>query len=140
MSIQTNYFISALEYGSRQMITGVSCKEMFDYLKNSSQINESALANFRGWFYNKGFFVTEYEDDLRNKGWDQIIRPDDIETRYDEYKGFIRGDAYFKYLEYIEVREALKNSRSSTKTAIAAIIISTIVGIIQICLTLLGHN
>ncbi|MES2484638.1 MAG: hypothetical protein V4581_01635 [Bacteroidota bacterium] len=54
------------------------------------------------------------------------------EEKYDSFNSILTGEAYFKYLEYFEIREALKNSKQSTYIAIAAIAISIIVGIIPL--------
>lgn len=135
-TLETNQFIDTLKFGLEHQKDGISYNEMVLHLKSK---NWTKIDNpsFRRWFY-KNFFCQQAYNDNKNEHplnlWATLSIP--IEPKYDNDKSVITGEAYFKYLEYIDVKSALENAASSTKIAYGAILITLIVGLIQIAIAL----
>ena len=47
-------------------------------------------------------------------------------------KWFIKGDGVMKYMEYVELKEARDSSKKAQWTAITAIIVAVVLGVIQL--------
>lgn len=47
---------------------------------------------------------------------------------------FIDPESYFRYLDYLEMKSAQDNAKSAHRWAIAAIVLSAAIGLLQLCL------
>ena len=120
-----------MEYGL-ECQEGVSYNEMIDYLKTKNWNNVDSPA-FRQWFYKNFFCQKVYSDHYHEHPLNSLaILSVPIERKYDKEKASITGDAYFKYIEYLHIRTALRNARLSTIIAYIALFIPVIIGLMQI--------
>jgi hypothetical protein len=131
-NISNTFFIDALELGIKNLEEGISYTETIAFLKTKGW-NIIDSTSFRRWFYDS-FHCPEYYTHLDRSDLGDIIaaKVSQINKEFDSCKSTITGEAYFKYLDFVEVKKAFENAESSKKTATLALIVTIIVGIAQI--------
>jgi hypothetical protein len=130
----TNIYISILEYGEKHMTDGISYHDVAEHFKLDLSFTQQNEMAFIAWFYVNFFHHNVEADNILTGGFDLATA-----MKYNHIKCYMKGDAYFKLLEYRELYEARtnatiaeKNSRMATTLAIASLVLSSIVGLIGI--------
>lgn len=121
---EKSLYIAILEFGVSKIDTGFKNSDLLIYLKqNGLEVNiEDPVQLLRFFmFLNDNFF----------EGHDNRRYSSVGETK--NYTYFIRSEAYFNYLDYIELQEALKSSREAKSISIGAIVISALFAVASIC-------
>lgn len=106
-----NIYLEALEIGYNLGEEGVSFKELNTKLLDLKYVFNEDL--FRDWFY-RSF---EHKNRIRFTN-QPILGVSDIE---DDKKLRLSSDSLFQYLEYVELQEARKNSKSAKNYSLIAI-------------------
>lgn len=134
--INNTPFIDALEYGIQHINEGKSYNETIAYLKGKGW-NHVETASFKTWFYNS-FFCEGYLNGGSDVGVaeEKVLRFIHTTTQYDDYKCILKGDAYFAYLDFIEVQKAFESAESSKETAKWALYVTIAVGLAQILIAI----
>ncbi len=130
-----NYYNIALEYGAKKGNAGVTYNELIFYLQDKQSIIADSTS-FRKWFY-KNFFCEDYNrTQLSKEKLTQIIflqlTPGE---EFDDKKCVITGAAHSKYLEYLEIKRALKKANITTYIVISIVALTIIIGTIKIIIS-----
>ena len=114
-----NYIIEMHEIAVSRIDDPISHPQMIELLKNKGyKSNEQPLLNSITRVFGE-IFIIEYNE---QRGYNTSS----------EAKYTMTGDAYYRYLGYVEMEQAHANSKQAGIIAIAAICISVLVGVVQI--------
>lgn len=116
-------YITSLEFGVAKLNSGFKISDLLRHLTGKSigvDMNDAEQSMRFFNFLNNSF--SEGNDNRRTNNLDEAT-----ERTY-----FIRPEAYFNYLDYTELKEALKSSREARWYALGAILVTIAVAIIQI--------
>jgi hypothetical protein len=114
-----NYIIEMHEIAAARIDEPISVPEMRDILKQRGyKSDEQPLLNSITRVFGE-IFIIEYNE---QRGYS--VQP--------EAKYTMTGEAYYRYLGYLEMKEAHESSKRAGGIAIAAIVISVLVGVVQI--------
>jgi hypothetical protein len=114
-----NYIIEMHEIAVERLDTPISVPEMRDILKDRGyKSDEQPLLNSITRVFGE-IFIIEYNE---QRGYS--TQPDAKYT--------MTGEAYYRYLGYLEMKEAHASSKQAGFIAIAAIVVSVMVGVVQI--------
>jgi hypothetical protein len=114
--MKLNLYIKALEIGFNVEDTGIS----FDEMKKKLNSHEYKFVDnlFRDWFY-RNFEHKQRSRVLDNPAQEVSIDIDDESLR-------LSSESLFQYLEYLELQEARRNSKSAKKQSLFAIVIALV--------------
>jgi hypothetical protein len=116
MKLKSNIYIKALEIGYSAGDTGVSLKKMLQNLCDLKYEFSDDL--FKEWFYRN------FEHKLRQR---LLNNPsNDVSVIEDNKNLILSSESLFQYLEYVELKEARKNSKSAKTQSFIAIGIAII--------------
>jgi hypothetical protein len=122
-----NYIIEMHEIATARLEKPISLPEMISILKiRGYPADTQPLLNSVTRVFGE-IFIIEYNE---QRGY----------STSEEAKFTMTGEAYYRYLGYLEMQQAHASSKQAGKIAIAAIIISIIVGILQIISQLASTN
>jgi len=129
--MKDNIYIKALEIGFKNQMTGISFDEVVKELGIEKDfISLVFKSNFTIWFYTN-FFNPKGEANVKfnNSGTHTyIINPDTLRDldKCKSEKSFIKGDAIYKYIDYVELRDTRRSSRTARIFSVISIIIASI--------------
>jgi hypothetical protein len=134
-----NIYIAALEIGVSTM-TGISFEEMCQSLRQKGyKIEKEFEYFFMAWFFT-AFFVDGIHGSMVSQNqFGGLLQNADAMKTFRVRKGIISGEAYFQYLDYVELKETRKMSRDSSSLATISIWIAIFVGIGEIIVGLCKH-
>lgn len=134
-----NIYIHSLEFGKDKLPDGLTYTELLNHLDKLGQkpIGQSEHY-FHIWFY-KNFWVQDMTHLLHNSP-NPLMEQFSNLIQYDNKKAIITADAYFEYQEYLTLQQTRKDAKDARNIAIAAIIISIVIGLIQIYVQFLQNN
>lgn len=114
-----NYIIEMHEIAVERIDNPISHPEMITILRERGYAsNEQPLLNSITRVFGE-IFIIEYNE---QRGY----------STTSEAKYTMTGDAYYRYLGYVEMQQAHASSKQAGIIAIAAICISVLVGVVQI--------
>ena len=118
-----NIYIASYELGASNMSKGISFNELCGKLKNEyTELNDDEFRkHFEIWFYSN-FYVNDAYMVCRKPNKDLFSYFGRTDCK--NIEGFLSGEAYQKYLEYKELEQARKSSRTANWFAVAAILLS----------------
>jgi len=114
---ENDIYIVAMKYGYANLEKGVTHTEVKEYLESKGFKFETKQSKHH---FDRIF--TSIFSEPRGKSWKNHNEPNG-----DDFICYLNEDAYFKLLEYEELKNAQKSALSATRFAIIAIIISIIV-------------
>jgi len=135
--MKDNIYIKALEIGYEHSITGISFNEIVSELGIEENLsNEMFKFCFMTWFYSN-FYNIKAERNLVENPHGAFIHNGVINTLEGckNEKSFIKGESINKYIEYVELRDTRKSSRTAKRFSIASICIAIVAIFIPILLT-----
>lgn len=134
---EKNIYILTFEYSQDK--DGISYTDLLSYLDSIKQKPSGQFEHyFHIWFY-KNFWVKDMTHLLHNSTNSMM---EDISNliQYDNKKAIMTGDAYFEYQEYQTLLQTRKDAKYARTVAIIAIIISIVIGLIQIGIQVFQNN
>ncbi|MDE5417770.1 hypothetical protein L3049_07090 [Labilibaculum sp. DW002] len=127
--MKKNIFIKALEYGEDKIEIGVSFNELIEFLEpdltktfKSPEKKDEFKKSFNVWFYDH-FYLRTIQT-TRNGIYS--IPAFDLMDKHNGDKARLKGDAYFKLIEYKELNESRKSSRNAFIIASVAALLTFI--------------
>lgn len=130
-------FVDALEFGLNNLQNGITYNETVTFLGEKGWTNIENTS-FRLWFY-ENFDCMEFylrDGNISENTSTRIEKNWILGTAFDNSKSIMNGDAYFKYIDFVEVKKAFEEAQSAKRIANTALIVTIIVGIIQSILSL----
>ena len=128
----SNIYIDALSLGSKNMSNGISFNDLKDRLCSKGYTIEGEFEKyFEHWFFSNFFHKSATWEVKKFETGSTRILSHNL-SQYHKDKCMLTGEAFMNYIEYIELIEARLSSRRAHFAAIAAIIISIILGILNL--------
>jgi hypothetical protein len=130
--IQDNIFIQSLEFGITKIDTGTSYVEFQEFLKKVQPTMQQDFKHYMHvWFY-ENFYVKAIYDQVKDLRFTSGTFSDNNLKNFDNQPAIITADAYQKYVDYQELKVAYHSSKDASRLATIAILITAIIGILQI--------
>jgi hypothetical protein len=118
---------------------GITFNEMIAYLK---EIGKDPKADFfdyyKVWFF-RTFFIPRIHPSVDQSFEFHASTPGYLDQQMN-LKAVLSAEASFDYMEYLELKEARESSKQAKQIAIAAIIISIILALIQILIPIIQSH
>ena len=132
-----NIYIRALKIGERTIDKGISYYAIIKELEIENKPSKFK-ENFRFWFFSN-FYNFKTQDNMYNSHMD-------LPNELDNMPSFLMGDAFMKYLDYIELKEARQSALIAQKSAkkahyiaVIAVSLNVITIIVPLALKVIGN-
>lgn len=138
--LQENIFIKSLEFGIRNMHSGTTFNDFYQFLKTMQPNIQNDFKHYMHvWFY-ENFYVNVIYDQVKDLRFTSSTFQSTNLEKFDSELAIITADAYQKYVDYQELKVAYQSSKEASKYAIIAICVTALVGLIQIAITLFQNS
>jgi hypothetical protein len=136
-----NIYIDALRFGVLKMDQGVSLNELTDHLKQIGwEVNDDFIKYYHFWFFTH-FYDGEHYNALKNGNPHQVYDAmRSIHTHF-HIKFPMTSEAFEIYQDFVKIQQAKVDSQKainiaskSNRYAFVAMVIASIVGLLQIFL------
>jgi hypothetical protein len=136
-----NIYIDALKFGLTKMQTGLSFNELVNHLKSCMGyvFEPKYLEYFRIWFH-QSFYNPDITIGLKYGTEAGIRNLTGQLPNLDEHKLIMTAESYEILLDYEKLQQARESSIKAHNMGITAIVISVLLGVIQIAIGYLQYQ
>jgi hypothetical protein len=136
-----NIYIDALKFGLTKMQTGLSFNKLLNHLRNCMgyTFEPTYLEYFRVWFHHS-FYNTDISVGFKYGTEAHILSVTRQLPNLDDHKLIMTAESYETLLDYEKLQQTRESSKKAHYLGIAAIIISVLLGIVQIIIGYLQYT
>ena len=133
---EENIYTIALKYGADNLNNGITYNNLLSHLKSKGKsLDKDIQRYFHVWFY-ENFYVDAIYPKIKDFRWTSGDLGENVLAVHDDKKAILTGNSHQMYLDYQELRFAYKSSKQATWIAIWAIIVTIVIGILQIIVSI----